>query len=463
MINSSGTKINVSTSPKAVCVRERDSVCQVMMPFIECSPVLDAQLIYGGLAVTLPLAVMSFADGARRYFLRPRWIPVKVLDILLKNRLLVIMLAEISLILAAIYPEFIIARIIASLFFASYALHHNSVVGTHFEMCALWSTFALLLPSGSTRVLILRLISCYSVAAPGLIKLFVAGIEWGAAANMRMMNYEFAPGDLVKNVVKATPDVALGFAGRLSLLFEAIFPFAIIFCRNSDDSTIVFTALFLFHTGCLLLVGMFFLHHIPVYAGALFTESPSFTSIGIFPIILIIIFVTVVVTAYEDWPISNMGLFPYSASQAFEFKKKFGGNLRLVGTTISTKRLIGLTLRDASAIDLITFCLRATVPLIPEHFEGDGRHGCPTYWADSWIPINSMDLANKSTEAVNIARKVFGIPAIIYDTRTLEPLRHFHVVELDAKEKIRKIIVTSSVDDTPEAQPLAKDVGASRK
>ena len=172
---------------------------------------------------------------------------------------------------------------------------------------------------------------------------------------------------------------------------------------------------------------MFFVHHIPVYAAALLSAAAP-------PALPLSVWATAAAAALaaasctEEWPISNMALFPFSAKQARALRRAFGGSLRLIGTADRADPT-GRTLADAGALDLAAWALRASVPLAPGQWEGDGRFGVPTYLAAPWLDLRGMDLARRPLEAAAAARRSVGGRRIV-DAARGEALEAFHVVEL---------------------------------
>ena len=424
-----------------------------MSVYFYCSPTsFDAQVIYGGLLFSLLIAFLSFADGARVFMLCPRWCSPNVLFYLVKYSNLVFFLTEFSLVVAFFNPEVFCARLFVVLCLGAFALHHNAVVGTHFEMLAVWSVFTLLLPPGATRVSFIRILCAYSVSAPGISKLFIGGPSWALPDNIKLMSKEFAPSPMMLRIVLGTPDIVHLFLGSLGMIFEAFAPLAFIFVVNESYSIIVFVLFFAFHTATLGLVGMFFVHHIPVYVAALFSESPTLFEWPSF--LLIILLVSILLLKVEEWPFSTMALFVYNEKQSLSFQKRFGSRRRLIGS-ISTnppeiekqkllnQKFIGLTIKEAHVLDLVAWSLHASVPLISSQYEGDGRFGCPTYWAAPWLNLDNLDLVNKSEEAVEMAHSIFGIPRLIYDTATGDLVVSFYVIELDKELKTIESVITS--------------------
>jgi len=352
----------------------------------------------------------------------------------------VAILAEIFLVCAAFNPNILILKIGAVVCFCGYALHHNAVVGTHFEMLAVWSILATLLPNLSVRVNMFRVFAAYSVAGPGITKLFVSGRSWCYSNNIKLMNDEFAPSKFLRSIIQNSPDTILYTSGLFGLVFEAFIPLLFLVVVDAVHKRMLFWALVLFHSGCLILVGMFFVHHIPVYAAALFLDTPILI-LDWYVLIIVILMVTISLTSFEEWPVSNMGLFPYDAFQAAEFKNKFGSNLRLVGVS-SDRNILSCSFKDSMAVDLIAWSLHATVPLNSSQWEGDGRFGCPTYWAKQWLDLYQIDLEKNPQKACDMAAKRIGSRLILFETVTMCPITVFHVVEV-SDEKIVKIISTS--------------------
>lgn len=76
----------------------------------ECLSVLDSQCIYFGLAISLPIALCTFANGGRRFMLRPQWLYINIVHVFVKNRNIIAAAAELSLICAGFNPQSFLAR-----------------------------------------------------------------------------------------------------------------------------------------------------------------------------------------------------------------------------------------------------------------------------------------------------------------------------------------------------------------
>lgn len=82
----------------------------------ECLSVLDAQCIYFGLAMSLPIALFTFANGGRRFMLRPQWLYINIVHLFVENRNIIAAAAELSLIYAGFHPHIFSARYLISCF-----------------------------------------------------------------------------------------------------------------------------------------------------------------------------------------------------------------------------------------------------------------------------------------------------------------------------------------------------------
>lgn len=138
-----------------------------------------------------------------------------------------------------------------------------------------------------------------------------------------------------------------------------------------------------------------------------------------------------------------MGLFPYNDIQTRDFKVRFGGKFRLIGTVSSKKLNPGENLRSIGGLDLIAWALHASVPLDDVEWEGDGRFGCPTYWGAPWLDLSTMDLEQQPQQATQIAIKSFGSQHILFETGSKEAISVFSVVQVGDDYNIEKVIATS--------------------
>jgi hypothetical protein len=234
-------------------------------------------------------------------------------------------MAALALSFAAALPNLVATRAVAALFFSIFSLQHHAVVGTHYEQLANWGLWAMVLPPGPTRGAVLRIIVAHHIGAAGFLKARVGGLSWTDPLTLVEMCKEFAPSASVLKFVSTGPRAILIMLGVGGLLSEAIiFPAAVILFRDHSHAVYLLAALTSFHAGTFVLVSMFFVHNIPIYAAALLLDTPT-TSISFEAWALLGLLSLFTIRAVEDWPFSHMGLFPYSGVQLLSLQKRFGG------------------------------------------------------------------------------------------------------------------------------------------
>jgi hypothetical protein len=406
-----------------------------------------ARYVYVGLLVSLAVAIVGFPQTGQRFVLRPSWCPASVLLLIVRLGKWIPAAAALHLVIAAAHPDNIGARIAAALFFSTFALQHHSIVSTHYEQLAHCGLWALVLPPGSARGSILRILVAHHIGAAGFLKAYVGGKAWADPLTMVELCKEFAPHPAVLHFAQHGPKLLLYCIGWGGLICETfIFPCAVLMVQDHRNVKYVFWSLCLFHTGTFVLVSMFFVHNLAIYAAALFLDPPSATSPATWALLLILSILTI--TAVEDWPLSHMGLFPYSARQIHLLKSQFGDSLRLIGSALNDTAFVGKELRDSGAVDIIAWTLHASVPTSVEEWEGDGRFGVATFWAKSWLDLEKIDLKMNPNAAIDAAALSIGVSKIMWDTVVGKPIVHFYGARVEKGADGRVVIkeLISSTD-----------------
>ena len=109
----------------------------------------------------------------------------------------------------------------------------------------------------------------------------------------------------------------------------------------------------------------------------------------------------------------------------------FGRSLRLIGSAQGAESVLGRELRESGAVDLIAWTLHASVPTSASQWEGDGRFGVATFWAQSWLNLDSLDLRQAPFAAAEVAAQSIGENKLIWDTSLSKPLTHFFAARLE--------------------------------
>eukprot|EP01050_Picozoa_sp_SAG11_P026309 SAG11_NODE_6255_length_1351_cov_2.023962_2_plen_273_part_00 len=242
------------------------------------------QIVYGGLAMTLPLALLTFDSYGERYILRPYGFSADatfLLRLVKFDPRLLALWAELTLLLAFRTPELVAARALAAVSFGLFALRQHVTVGTHFELLALLALL-LLVPFGAGRngavALLLRVAAAHHLGAAGALKLAHGAADWTSASTLQLLCAEFCRIAPLRNWVAGPLGEeqagggghchswtlsAIGWGG---LAFEAVLA-PVMLLAAPPGSQLAWTALgalLAFHTGTLLLVSMFFVHNVPV-------------------------------------------------------------------------------------------------------------------------------------------------------------------------------------------------------
>ena len=386
--------------------------------------------MYIGMLMSLAMALIGFPPTGERFILRPSWCPPSVILSIVRLGRWIPAFSAAALVFAAAFPNQVSARATAALFFSIFSLQHHAVVGTHYEQLANWGLWAMVLPTGPTRGSVLRIIVAHHIGAAGYLKARVGGLDWVDPRTMIEMCKEFAPAASILKFVQTGPRAILLALGWGGLLSEAIvFPCAVILARDTSTGWKVLCSLIAFHAGTFVLVSMFFVHNIPIYAAALLLDTPTTISSEAWTLFGILSLVTIY--AIEDWPFSHMGLFPYSGAQLESLADRFGGSLRLIGSAQGAESVLGRELRESGAVDIIAWTLHASVPTAASQWEGDGRFGVATFWALSWLNLDSLDLRQAPFAAAEVAAKSIGESKLIWDTSLRKPLTHFFAARLE--------------------------------
>ena len=423
---------------------------------------METHHIYLGLLASLAIALVGFPETGKRFVLCPSWCPPSILLSIVHLGKWVAAAAALALSLAAAFPDKTIARLVAAVCFSIFAFQHHATVGTHYEQLALWGLWALVLPSGPTRGSMLHVIVAHHIGAAGMLKVFVGGAAWAERLTMAEMSKEFAPSAAVLNFVETAPSVVMFMLGWGGLVAEAlVFPVAVLHIREPQQGAYLLGALIAFHVGTFVLVSMFFVHNVPIYAAALLLDPPKHIEQEAWVLLGILCLITAV--AVEDWPFSHMGLFPYSGTQLRNLSRQFGGQNRLIGAVGGKDGLVRKELRDSGAVDIIAWALHASVPTSALQWEGDGRFGVATFWAKSWLDINKLDLSNDPRAAVAEAARSLGEKQLIWDTTLEKPLSNFYVVKLGQVAKrpfvIEEIHASmATVDETCSGESKTKKI-----
>ena len=392
---------------------------------------MGERYVYVGMVISLAISAVGFPSTGERFVLRPSWCPPFVLMLIVHMGKWIPAAAALALSSAAAFPDFFVPRAAAAALFSIYSLQHHAIVGTHFEQLANWGLWAMaIFPPGPSRGAVLRVIVAHHLGAAGFLKGRVGGISWANPLTMLEMCKEFAPTAAVLDFVSTGPRTLISMLGWGGLLSEAIiFPAAVILVRDRTSAFYVVVALTAFHAGALVLVSMFFVHNIPIYAAALLLDTPK-TSMPPEAWALIGFLSMITLFAIEDWPFSHMGLFPYSGAQLVDFKNRFGGSLRLIAAAHGAENFEGKQIRDSGAVDVIAWALHASVPTCSTQWEGGGRFGVATFWAKAWFSLHEIDLAKEPFGAVTAALRSIGKKNLLWDTTVNAPISNFFVVKL---------------------------------
>jgi len=273
---------------------------------------------------------------------RPSWAPVWLLRGARKwCRFFIFSLTVLGMLLATDLVEVFWLRAAYGVFVLLADFVAFAAYGGHTGFVFLYTTLAMILPAGSARAGVLRLIVAHQLGSPALNKLRIGGWKWLDPMTLeshirfaRDQELPFKPHCVVEPPWMRQHwmmDLCLGHPSLLALLHWAglAMQFLVVLACLLGGQVALYLACAVacgFHVFAAPLLGVVFPFSIPCYMLALLPSSAHDVAClwSIPALVTTLLLGGTTVLATEDWPLNGLALFPYNAEQMQILESIFG-------------------------------------------------------------------------------------------------------------------------------------------